>query len=64
MINKPPIDELLKKVSNRFELVEIIGKRTRQLADGAEEKTKIKDKETSKVTRAIIEFDQDKIFKV
>ncbi len=59
MLNKPNPEELLPKVANRYELVNVIAKRARQLADGDE--PKIKSKELSKVTIASLEFAQDEL---
>lgn len=59
MLNKPDPEELLPKVENRYELVNVIAKRARQLAGGAE--TKIKTKELSKVTIASLEFAKDEL---
>lgn len=61
MLNKPEPEELLKKVSNRYELVNVIAKRARQIVSG--EDIKINTKSNSKVTIASIEFAQDK-FKI
>ena len=61
MLNKPSPEELLPKVSNRYELVNVIAKRAREIAEGDE--PKIKTKEGSKVTIASLEFSQDK-FKI
>lgn len=36
MLNKPNPEELLTKVANRYELVNVIAKRARQLASGDE----------------------------
>lgn len=59
MLNKPNPEELLPKVANRYELVNVIAKRARQLADGDE--PKIKSNELSKVTIASLEFAQDEL---
>lgn len=59
MLNKPSPEELLPKVSNRYELVNVIAKRARQLAEGDE--PKIKTKELSKITIASIEFAKDEL---
>lgn len=59
MLNKPNPEELLPKVANRYELVNVIAKRARQLADG--DKQKIKSNELSNVTIASLEFAQDKL---
>ena len=59
MLNKPNPEEMLPKVANRYELVNVIAKRARQLADGDE--PKIKSNELSKVTIASLEFAQDEL---
>ena len=59
MLNKPNPEELLPKVSNRYELVNVIAKRARQLAEGDE--PKIKTKELSKITIASLEFAKDEL---
>ena len=50
MMVKPTVQELLKKAKNRYELVIATSKRARQIASGAEVKTKVK--EESPVTLA------------
>lgn len=42
MMVKPTVAELLKKAKNRYELVIATSKRARQIAEGAEVKTKVK----------------------
>ena len=59
MIVKPSVTELLKKAKNRYELVIATSKRARQIADGAELKTKVK--EDSAVTLAANEIAEGKI---
>ncbi len=59
MLNKPNPEELLPKVENRYELVNVIAKRARQLASG--DVPKIKTKELSKVTIASLEFAKDEL---
>ena len=59
MLNKPNPEELLPKVANRYELVNVIAKRARELAAGDE--PKIKTKELSKVTIASLEFARDEL---
>lgn len=59
MLNKPNPEEMLPKVANRYELVNVIAKRARQLADG--DKPRIKSNELSKVTIASLEFAQDEL---
>lgn len=58
MISKPSVEELLKNVSNRYELVNAVSKRARQIVSG--NPIKIETKETSKVTISSLEFAQDK----
>ena len=54
MMVKPTVAELLKKAKNRYELVIATSKRARQIAEGAEVKTKVK--EESPVTLAANEI--------
>ena len=56
---KPTVKELLTKVENRFELVVITAKRARQIADGAEVLTSIKDE--APVTVAANEIAEAKV---
>lgn len=58
MIAKPTTKELLRRVSNEFELVTIISKRARQLVNG--EKPLVETNEMSPVTIASLEFDEEK----
>ena len=58
MIN-PSIVDLLEKVDNRYSLVIITSKRARQIASGAEVKTKVK--EESPVTLAANEIAEGKV---
>ncbi len=58
MINKPTVEELLKKSINRYELIVAVSKRARQLAAG--NAPKIETKETSNVTISSLELEQDK----
>ena len=62
MLNKPNPEELLTKVANRYELVNVIAKRARQLASGDE--PRVKTNELSKVTVASLEFAADELKKV
>lgn len=59
MIVKPTVTELLKKATNRYELVIATSKRARQISSGAEVKTKVK--EESAVTLAANEIAEGKI---
>ena len=59
MIVKPTVTELLKKSKNRYELVIATSKRARQIADGAEVKTDVK--EESAVTLAANEIAEGKV---
>lgn len=59
MIVKPSVSELLKKAKNRYELVIATSKRARQIADGAEVKTNVK--EESAVTLATNEIAEGKV---
>ncbi len=59
MIVKPSVSELLKKAKNRYELVIATSKRARQIADGAEVKTDVK--EESAVTLAANEIAEGKV---
>ena len=54
MMVKPTVAELLKKAKNRYEWVIATSKRARQIAEGAEVKTKVK--EESPVTLAANEI--------
>lgn len=62
MLNKPNPEDLLTKVENRYELVNVIAKRARQLASGDE--PRVKTKELSKVTVASLELEVDELKKV
>lgn len=59
MIVKPIVTELLKKATNRYELVIATSKRARQISSGAEVKTKVK--EESAVTLAANEIAEGKV---
>lgn len=59
MIVKPTVQELLKKAKNRYELVIATSKRARQIAEGSEVKTSVK--EESPVTLAANEIAEGKI---
>ena len=59
MIEKPTITELLTKAENRYELVIMTARRARQIADGAEKLTKVK--EESNVTLAANEIAEGKV---
>lgn len=59
MIVKPTVSELLTKAKNRYELVIATSKRARQIAGGAEVKTKVK--EESAVTLAANEISEGKV---
>lgn len=54
MLNKPTVDELLNKATNRYELTIAISKRARQIISGDE--PKIKTDEKSKVTISALEL--------
>lgn len=58
MITKPSVEELLKNVSNRYELVNAVSKRARQIVLG--DQPKIETNEKSEVTISSLEFAQDK----
>ena len=58
MIVEPNTTELLKKVSNGFELSMVIAKRARQIQDGKD--PMIDTKEKSSITIASLEFIEDK----
>ncbi len=60
MMVKPTVNELLKKVDNRYELVIAASKRARQLAKG--EPALSKKKEASVVTLAADEIAEGKIY--
>lgn len=59
MIVKPSVSELLKTARNRYELVIATSKRARQISNGAEVKTAVK--EESAVTLAANEIAEGKI---
>ena len=59
MIVKPTVTELLKRAKNRYELVIATAKRARQIANGAEVKTNVK--EESPVTLAANEIAEGKV---
>ncbi len=59
MIVKPTVSELLTKAKNRYELVIATSRRARQIAQGAEVKTDVK--EESPVTLAANEIAEGKI---
>lgn len=58
MINEPSVEELLKKASNRYELVNAVSKRARQIVLGST--SKIETKEKSEVTISSLELAQGK----
>ncbi len=60
MMVKPTVNELLKKVDNRYELVIATSKRARQLAGGEEPLTN--KKEASVVTLAADEIAEGKVY--
>ena len=59
MIVKPTVTELLTKTKNRYELVIATSKRARQIAEGAEVLTNVKEK--SPVTLAANEIAEGKV---
>ena len=59
MMVKPSVQELLTKAKNRYELVIATSKRARQISNGAEVKTKVK--EESAVTLAANEIAEGKV---
>ena len=59
MMVEPTVNELLTKVSNRYELVVATAKRARQLANGEEVLTN--KKEASPVTLAAVEIAEGKV---
>ena len=61
MIVKPSVNELLKKVDNRYSLVVMVSKRARQIAAGQEAMTNVK--EESPVTLAVNEIAEGKVVK-
>ncbi len=60
MMVKPTVNELLKKVGNRYELVVATSKRARQLANGSAPLTT--KKEASVVTLAADEIAEGKVY--
>lgn len=59
MMVKPSVNELLKKVENRYALIVMVAKRARQIANGAEPLTDVKEK--SPVTLAVNEIAEGKV---
>ena len=59
MIINPTVTDLLKVVDNRFELVILVSKRARQIAEGQIPLTKVKEKST--VTLAANEIAEGKV---
>ena len=59
MMVEPTVQELLKNVGNRYELVVATAKRARQLANGEEVLTN--KKEASSVTLAAVEIAEGKV---
>ena len=59
MMVKPTVQELLTKAKHRYELVIATSKRARQIAEGAEVKTAVK--EESAVTLAANEIAEGKV---
>ena len=59
MMVKPSVQELLKKVDNRYRLVVVTSKRARQIANGDICMTKVKEK--SPVTLAANEIAEGKV---
>ena len=59
MMVEPTVQELLTKAKNRYELVIATSKRARQISNGAEVKTKVK--EESVVTLAANEIAEGKV---
>ena len=59
VIVKPSVNELLEKADNRYELVIATARRARQIAEGAESKTNVK--EESPVTLAANEIAEGKV---
>lgn len=59
MIVKPTVNELLEKADNRYELVIATARRARQIAEGSEPKTDVK--EESPVTLAANEIAEGKV---
>lgn len=60
MMVKPTVNELLKKVDNKYELVIATSKRARQLASGFAPLTN--KKEASVVTLAAVEIAEGKVY--
>lgn len=59
MMVKPSVTELVKKVENRYALIVMVAKRARQIANGAEPLTDVKEK--SPVTLAVNEIAEGKV---
>ncbi len=62
MMVKPAVTDLLKKVDNRYSLVIMTAKRARQIAEGEDPMTSVK--ETSPVTLAVNEIYEDKVYRL
>ena len=62
MMVKPSVNELLKKVDNRYTLVIMTSKRARQISAGMKPKTNVK--EESPVTLAVNEIAEGKVVKI
>ena len=60
MMVRPTVNELLKKVDNKYELVIATSKRARQLANGSTPLTN--KKEASVVTLAAVEIAEGKVY--
>ena len=60
MLTRPSINELLKKIDNRYQLVLVVSKRARQLSEGSLPLTKIK--EASNVSTAAHEVNEEKVY--
>lgn len=63
MINKPNVEDLLKIADNRFELVNMVAKRARQLEDGEKAMIECEKNIMSAVTIAAEEIKSGKLKK-
>lgn len=59
MLVKPSVTELLTKTNNRYELVNIVSKRARQIVEG--DAKLVDTEELSPITVATIEVDDEKV---
>lgn len=61
MLVKPRVEDLLKKVDNRYELVIAISKRGREIIDGSKPMVEVSDDDKNELTEAAWELVDGKI---